>query len=92
MSEWITSQVDPSGEIISVFLQYGVLGAFALFGLWFFRMVYKRETERADRAEAALSDLNRDVREKVIPVLTEAARAAADAAIAMRDARGRYDK
>lgn len=78
----------PAGEITGVFLQYGVLGAFALFGLWFFRTVYKRETERADRAEAALAELNRDVREKVIPVLTEAARAAADAAIVLRDARG----
>jgi hypothetical protein len=75
------------GEITAVFLQYGVLGAFALFGLWFFRTVYKRETERADRAEAALADLNRDVREKVIPVLTEAARAVADATLVMRNAR-----
>lgn len=80
------------GEVTAVFLQYGVLGVFALFGLWFFRTVYKRESERADRAEAALADLNRDVREKVIPVLTEAARATADAAIVMRDARGGYNK
>lgn len=83
----ILNAIAPAGEITGVFLQYGVLGAFALFGLWFFRTVYKRETERADRAEAALAELNRDVREKVIPVLTEAARAAADAAIVLRDAR-----
>lgn len=88
----MSSQPDPAGDVTAVFLQYGVLGAFALFGLWFFRTVYKRETERADRAEAALAVLNQDVREKVIPVLTEAARAVADATIALRDARGGYSK
>lgn len=88
MLEWAASQVAPASEIVPVFLQYGVLGVFALCGLWFFRTVYKRETERADRAEAALAELNRDLREKVIPVLTEATRATADAAIAMRDVRG----
>lgn len=78
------------GAVTAVFLQYGVLGAFALFGLWFFRTVYRRESDRADRAEAALAELNREVRNQVIPVLTEAARAAADATIVMRDARGGY--
>jgi hypothetical protein len=80
----------PIGEITPVFLQYGVLGIFALFGLWFFKTVYKRETERADRAEAALAELNRELRTEIVPVLKEAARAAADAAIVMRDARGGY--
>lgn len=84
------ADVQQTGEITAVFLQYGVLGAFALFGLYFFRTVYKRETERADRAEVALAELNREVRSQVIPVLTEAARAAADATIVMRDARGGY--
>lgn len=77
-------------EITAVFLQYGVLGIFALFGLWFFKTVYKRETERADRAEASLAELNRELRTEIVPVLKEAARAAADAAIVMRDARGGY--
>jgi hypothetical protein len=85
----LASAVTMGTDVTAVFLQYGVLGAFAIIALAFFRTVYRRETQRADRAEAALSELNRDIREKVIPVLTEANRTVADAAILLRDAKAR---
>lgn len=78
-----------TGDLASVFLQYGVLGAFAIIALVFFRTVYCRETKRADRAEAALAQLNLDVREKVIPVLTEANRLVAEATALAREGRSR---
>lgn len=65
---------DVGSSITGVFLQFGVLGAFALLALWFFLTVYKREVARADRAEAALAVLNSDVRDKVIPALTDTIR------------------
>jgi hypothetical protein len=85
---FVAANAGSTGEAIAVFAQYGVLGVFSLVALAFYRTAYRRETERADRAEVALADLNRDVREKVIPVLTEATRATADATMAMRQSRG----
>lgn len=77
------------GDVSAIFLQYGALGVFALVSLGFFRTVYKRETERADRAENALAELNKDVREKVVPALTEANRTVAEMANLLRDSRVR---
>lgn len=89
LSGVMVASAAPAGEVTAVFLQYGVLGVFAIFGLAFFRTVYKRESERADRAEAALAELNRDVRDKVIPVLTEANRTVSEAALLLRETKGR---
>lgn len=72
-------------DVVSVFLQYGALGALALVLLLFARGAYKRETERADRAEARLDELHRDMRDKVVPVLTEATRSMADVAVMLRE-------
>lgn len=91
LAAWLaTVQADAPGDVAAIFLQYGVLGAFSLIALAFFRTVYRRETERADRAEAQLVELNRDVREKIIPVLTEANRLVAESASIVRDAKGGY--
>lgn len=56
------------------FLQYGALGLLTLICVLAVRVLFKqlladkqRETERADRAVEALSDLNRVVQEQVIP-------------------------
>lgn len=69
---------DLTASVTGVFLQFGILGAFALLALWFFLSVYKREVERADRAEEALAELNSDVRDKVIPALTDTIRVNAE--------------
>ncbi len=70
----VTSNSNASG-IAAVFLQFGVLGAFALVSLWFFLRVYKRESERADKEAAARYELEREIRDKVIPLLAEFSRA-----------------
>lgn len=73
--------------VTATFLQFGVLGAFALVSLGFYLSVYKRETARADRAEQRLEELHRDMRDKVIPVLTDATRTLADVTSTLRDRR-----
>lgn len=85
---WAASDpTDATASVTGVFLQFGVLGAFALLALWFFLTVYKREVERADRAEVALAALNSDVREKVIPALTDTIRVNAELQELLREKR-----
>lgn len=78
---------DVAGSVTGVFIQFGVLGAFALLALWFFMTVYKREVDRADRAEEALAQLNAQVRDKVIPALTDTVRVNAELQELLRDLR-----
>lgn len=63
-----------TSETAPAFLQYGALGVLALFCVIAVRVLFqqvsaatRRETERADRNEEALRDLNRSVQEKIIP-------------------------
>lgn len=79
--------VNPPSGLSESFLQYGVLGAVALLGLWFVLTAYRREVNRADSAEKGLAELNREVREKVIPALTEATTALVECARTLRDRR-----
>ncbi len=83
----VASGADLPTGIASIFLGSGVLGAVALLGLWFVLTTYRREVARADQALAELRDLNREIREKVIPALTEATRAVTENAQALRDKR-----
>lgn len=63
----------------------GLLGLAVLaLGVIAYRLIL-RETARADRAEAALAELNREIREKAIPALMESARATTDATQAVKD-------
>lgn len=62
------------GAAEPAFLQYGALGLLALVCVIAVRALFKqnqeftqRETERADRHEAALSDLNKTVQDTIIP-------------------------
>jgi hypothetical protein len=75
------------GGFLQVFLQYGALGAFAVVAVIFFNRAYKRESERADKAETALAELNRDLRDKVLPVLIAATQAVAEATANVRERR-----
>lgn len=66
------------GEATPAFLQYGALGILTLICVLAVRVLFQqvqaqaqRETERADRNEAALRDLNRAVQEQVIPAALE---------------------
>lgn len=71
----------------SVFLQYGALGAFAIIAIIFFFKVWKRESDRADKAQAEKDALNKDLKEQVIPLLTDCVRALAQLAELIRERR-----
>ena len=76
-----------AGSITATFLQFGVLGAVALLGLWFVLTAYRREVARGDAAEKSLAELNREMRDKIIPALTEATGALVECAHILRDRR-----
>jgi hypothetical protein len=85
-----TTSADPTdvgNSIAGVILQFGVLGALVLLAIYFFFIVYKREVERADRAEAALAALNSDVRDKVMPALIDTVRVNAELQDLLRERR-----
>jgi hypothetical protein len=75
LAEVAATSPSASAGVVATFLQFGVLGGFALVALWFFMRVYKRESDRADREATARYELEREIRDKVIPVLTEFTRA-----------------
>lgn len=77
------------GGVVDVFLQFGVLGALVLVGLFFFNRVWKEQQARAERAETALAELNRDLRDKVVPVLATVAAVLKDAERAIVERRDR---
>jgi hypothetical protein len=87
---------DALSAIVASFAGYGVVGAVAIaLGFVTWRAwrrdqersddALARERERADRAETANAELNREVRERVFPALQEAARVMADVVQALRD-------
>ena len=62
------------GSTSEAFVQYGALGLLALFALIGVRTLFQqvqadkqRETDRADRNEEALRELNKAVQERIIP-------------------------
>ncbi len=72
---------DASGAIdLTVFAQFGAVGAIAVMGIWFARGAHQRERERADRLEAEVQRLHELMLERVIPAMTSASRAAEESA------------
>jgi hypothetical protein len=74
-----------------VLLQYGAIGVVALLALGAVRMLFtkmveanKRETERGDRLEKELTDLNKAVRDQYLSTIGDATKAIADALAAVR--------
>jgi hypothetical protein len=68
----MTATTDSVSGAVDVFLQFGALGAFAVISIAFYNRAWKDTAARAERAETALADLNREVRDKVVPVLAQA--------------------
>lgn len=67
--------MDPATQVL---VQYGALGVLAIVALIGVRTLFgqvqedkKRETERADRNEVALRELNQTVQERIIPAALE---------------------
>lgn len=63
------------------FTTFGALGTMAALGLWF----VKREASRADRNEAKLEALHTDIRDTIVPALTQQAQALQQALEVLRD-------
>jgi hypothetical protein len=87
-SPLLVQAVDESGGLgLGTLVQTGVTGSLAAVLLVFARTAYLRETQRADRLETQLGDLNRTVLDRYAGALAEAARAVADATDALSRAR-----
>lgn len=91
-----SGSVDPVTLAIKEFAGYGVVGMVAIIlGIVAFRgwkndqarwtEALERERQRADRAEAANTDLNKEMRERIVPLLTEVNRATSEVLVALRD-------
>lgn len=75
-----------TGEVVtSELARAGILGVILIAVGSVAWWLIKRETARADRAEVALSELNREAREQMMKALIESAQANRDTAQALRD-------
>lgn len=71
--------------VVSELARNGLLGVIVLaLGILAYRLI-QRETARADRAEAALRELEREARSQMIPALIESATANKATTEALRD-------
>lgn len=87
-AEWLAAT--PGTVDVGGFLQYGAVGLIAALGIVFFRLAYKRESDRSDRIEAdaktdriealvksdKASQRYDELVEKILPVMLETALAA----------------
>lgn len=93
-------QPDVTGAVVDTFLQYGPIGIICLVLGWFAWRAIRREEVRADTAESekrdlqreyrdAVSTLERDFRERVIPLVVEANRTLQEVGMVLRRERER---
>lgn len=61
-----------SGDPITLLLQYGVLGIFAVLMIMYTRGSISRERDKGDRAEAQVKELNDFIRNELLPKQVEA--------------------
>lgn len=88
LTAWGPLAADPDGlDVAAPFLQFGAIGALALLLLAFARGAYQRETKRSDALEEELRRINTELRDRMVPLLTEVARVLADAHTLLRDRR-----
>lgn len=81
----LVAGVTPASAVTSELARSGLLGALVLaLGVLAYRLI-QRETARADRAEAALRELEREAREQMVKALIESANANRDTTQAVRD-------
>lgn len=83
----VDAAADGGGLGLDTLVQTGVTGSLAAVLLVFARTAYLRETQRADRLETQLGELNRTVLDRYAGALSEAARAVADATETLARAR-----
>jgi len=68
----IAAAASGGGDPISIILQYGVLGAFAVLLVLYAKSSIKREQDRTERAEQQIIELNAFVRNELLPKQVEA--------------------
>lgn len=61
-----------SGDPITLLLQYGVLGIFAVLLIMYARGTIARDRDKTDRAEAHVKELNEFIRNELLPKQIEA--------------------
>lgn len=67
----LAAAADPS-DPLTLLLQYGVLGIFAVLMIMYTRGSINREREKGDRAEAQVKELNDFIRNELLPKQVEA--------------------
>jgi hypothetical protein len=85
------AQADGSGGVdaTSPLLQYGAIGVITVLLIAFARTAYQRETKRADSLDEELRRLNADMRERLVPLMTDVVRVLAEVNALQRDRRER---
>ena len=78
---------EPTVDAIAPFVQLGAIGALAILLMWFALGAYRRETARADKAEDQLRQLEKEMRDSVVPQLVRVAEVLGDVTTALRDRR-----
>lgn len=61
-----------ASDPLTLLLQYGVLGIFAVLLVMYAKTSIKRERDTADRAEAQVKELNDFIRNQLLPTQVEA--------------------
>lgn len=80
---WLADVASATDVTNNPWVNFGALGMMAGIGVW----LIKREAARADRNEAAKDELNKGIRETVIPALTSHAHAIEQALEVLKDMR-----
>lgn len=73
--QWAAETADAGmpSDPVSLLLQYGVLGVFAVLMIIFTRGAIAREREKGDQASAQVDELNNFIRQELLPKQVEAA-------------------
>lgn len=89
---WVSIFSDSGGGAVdatSPLLQYGAIGVIAALLIVFARGAYQREAKRADALDEELRRLNADMRERLVPLMTDVVRVLAEVNALQRDRRER---
>lgn len=83
----LLAATDGSGDLgaYGPLINLGAIGVVCALLIPFARSAYRREVARADKAEAELSALNRELRERYVPMMTDVVRVLGEATAAMRE-------
>lgn len=73
-------------DFVQPLVVYGPLGIFAAFGLWFLKQVYEGLIKDRDNEREYSKDLEKTLREQVVPLLAQVQTTTAEAVKVITDA------